>query len=86
MAIAVLKVEDQRFVDEISEIIKKLHFEITPQNLPNLVKASFHFKNDLYEFVHNIAVKKIDQIPSNIKKMLKTTYKDHKRISNSPFI
>lgn len=86
VAVAVLQVKDQTFIDDVSQIIKNKKHEIEPSHITNLVKSSFYFTNDLYEFVHQIALDKINEIPAETKKTLGQIFKDHKRIGNSPFI
>ena len=62
VAIAILKVGNERFIGDVADIIRMLvGEEAEARDLPNLVKSSFYMRNfkyskDLYSHVHAAAV------------------------------
>jgi hypothetical protein len=67
-------------------LIKEKKHYIETRHITNLIKSSFYFTNDLYEYVHEIASGKMNDMPQEMRASLKQIVSDHGRIKNSPFI
>lgn len=92
IAVASLKLKNEKFIADISDIIKAYIKNANPVELVNLSKSSFYMRKfnhskDLYSVVHAECITRFNSraLPENIIKALKSVYSSHGIMNDSPF-
>jgi len=94
VAIAVLKVQNDKFIGDVGDVIRmRINEQADPEDLPNLAKSSFYMRNfnyskDLYSQVHATAMQKHSQgqLSQEIRDTLTQIYTEQGILTDSPFV
>jgi len=92
VAVAVLKLNGEKFIGDLGDIIRMKLAEAEASDLPNLVKSSFYMRDykysrDVYSQVHARATVMYSQgqIPDQIYQTLAQMYSEQGVFKDSPF-